>query len=404
MNIILCKPISEKATAITPCLGLGYLATAIRKKHEVILLDCVKEKMDFKDFDEFLQKEKPDIVGIQYFTCDHSSVLKMAKVAKESGCTVVVGGPHPTGDPVGTLKNKDIDFAFKGEAIKGFPMLIDSIENTNSFENIPGLIWRKEGKVIINDNSFDYDFEELPAWDLIKPDKYPFAPHGTLCRAKPAPIMITFGCPFLCAYCQGKHLTGSNIRKRSIESIINEIKLLYEIYSIREIHIEDDNFTLDKNYAPEVCKAIINLGFKDLYFACPNGVRLETLDEKLLKLMEQAGFYSFAIGIESGNNRILKKMGRNTTKEVIRKQIELIKNNTKIRMTGFCMMGYPTETLEEMEETAEFTRSLPIHKVQYGNFHPLPGTPIYDELKESGEIKDLDWDKFQDNTISYSPE
>ena len=89
----------------------------------------------------------------------------------------------------------------------------------------------------------------------------------------------------------------------------------------------------------------------------------------------------------------------------MREKIKLIARTTKIRMTGFCMMGYPTETLREMEETARFTRTLPIHRIQYGNFHPLPGTPIFDELVESGEInvEGIRWDRYQDNTISYSP-
>lgn len=406
MKVLLVKPISTKATNITPCLGLGYLATAIRKNHRVKYLDCVKEKLSFEQFEQRLKELQPDVLGIQFFTCDHSSVLRMASLAKQLGCTVIVGGPHPSGIPQEALSHDCIDYGFQGEAELGFPLLLEALEKKgySTFQSIPGLIYKEKNDIKINPVRFMETFDELPAWDLIRPDNYPLAPHGSFCKAKSAPIMVTRGCPFQCQYCAGKRSTGARLRKRPIENVITEIKMLHDQYGIKEIHIEDDNFTLDGEYAKEVCRAILKLDFK-LHLACPNGVRLETLDEELLKLMEQAGFYSFAIGIESGNDRVLKKMGRHVTAEKMKAQIELIARVTKIRMTGFCMMGYPSETLAEMEDTATFTRTLPIHRVQYGNFHPLPGTPIFDELVREGEIdvSKIVWDRYQDNTISYSP-
>lgn len=407
MKILLVKPISEKATNITPSLGLGYLAGAL-KEHDVTYLDCVKEKMDFEKFEiDLILKNYFDVVGIQYFTCDHSSVMLMAKIIKiySPETKVVVGGPHVSGFP-DCVKDPNIDYGFIGEAEVGFPQLLK--QNFKDPYSVPGLVTQLYNKLIINKPNFEEDIDKFEvAWDLIKPEEYPIAPHGSFVRTPPsAPIMTTRGCPYNCQYCAGKKSTGDKLRKRSVENIYKEIFNLYE-RRIREIHIEDDNFTLDKEFAMRFCRTIINVKttgeLKDLSFACPNGVRLETLDEELLKKMEEAGFYSFAIGIESGNNRILKKMGRNITKEKIREKVELIARTTNIKMTGFCMMGYPTETIEEMEETAEFTRSLPIHKVQYGNFHPLPGTSIFDELVKDGYNPEDKWDNYQDNTISYSP-
>lgn len=406
MKILLVRPISEKATNIIPLLGLGYLAGALRRKgHEAKYLDCVKDKLNLLQFIEFVRENKFDYIGFQVFSCDVTSTLNMICEAKKMIDTkIVVGGPHISGKPDFIL-NDGIDYGFQGEAEIGFPMLVQG----RTLKEIPGLIYKKDKRLFINEPKFEDNIDQFKvAWDLIKPDTYPIAPHGSFVKTPPScAIMTTRGCCFDCQYCAGKKSTGAKLRKRSIKNIMKEIKLLYNQYGIREIHIEDDNFTLDSHFVIDFCNAVTRWTLPNkinLSFACPNGVRLETLNEEVLMLMEEAGFYSFAVGIESGNNRILKKMNRNVTKEKIKEKIELIASKTNIRMTGFCMMGYPTETINEMEETASFTRSLPIHKVQYGNFHPLPGTPIYDELVKSGEYNPVDkWDQYQDNTISYSP-
>lgn len=410
MKILLVRPISEKATNITPPLGLGYLAGALRREHNVQILDCVKENIDLSYFEEFITKHKFDVVGIQVFSCDASSALRMADSIKtETPKTkVVVGGPHISGCPDFVL-NEDIDFGFQGEAEIGFPMLLQTLHLPHTYPRIPGLIFREGTALEKNTPYFEEDIDKFDvAWDLIHPETYPIVPHGSFVKNPPScPVMTTRGCPYQCAYCNGRASTGSLLRKRSIENIMREIDLLYQ-RGIREIHIEDDNFTFNREFVKAFCLAVMERRkaglLKDICFACPNGIRLETLDEYILEDMEKAGFYSFAIGIESGNNRILKKMNRHTTKEKMKEKIELIASKTKIRMTGFCMMGYPTETLQEMEETAEFTRRLPIHRVQYGNFHPLPGTPVFDELVAGGYDPNDKWDSYQDNTISYSPD
>jgi len=86
----------------------------------------------------------------------------------------------------------------------------------------------------------------------------------------------------------------------SPENIIREIELLIKKYGVKEIHIEDDNFTFNKERVIEFCILLLDKNI-NINWACPNGIRLDTLDEELLKLMEKAGCYSFAVGIESGH-------------------------------------------------------------------------------------------------------
>jgi len=413
MKIVLVRPPSFTMPIIIPNLGLGYLASILReKKYLVKILDCAKERMNHQKFKKYLEKEKPDVLGIQLFTCDFSSTKKCFNIAKQLDPKILtlVGGPHPSGDPIGIMNSfKNLDFAFSGEAELGLPKLLEYIEAPKNTElkSVQGLVYRNNKEVIVNKQGRIKELDKLPfpSWDLLDPRTYPTAAHGSFTKSLPvAPIITTRGCPFNCSFCAAKIMSGKNFRIRSIDSVIKEIKYLQRNFGVKEIHIEDDNFTLVKSRVLKFCKKLKQENI-NIDWACPNGVRLDTLDEELLKNMEKTGCYSFAVGIESGSPRILSDMKKGEILETIRKKIKLIASVSKIRMTGFFILGYPTETKDDIMKTISFSLSLPLHRAQFSNFIPLPGTEIYDNLIRSGEIKYklINWDSYQDNSIAYSP-
>jgi anaerobic magnesium-protoporphyrin IX monomethyl ester cyclase len=419
MNILLVRPVTNKMPIIIPNLGLGYLSSQLKKHgHSVTILDCAKLNYGYKDFKNFLDSGNFDIAGFQLFTCDFSSVLKMAGIVKEvnSDIITIAGGPHISGLPEHTMKEiVNLDYGFYGEAEIGIVKFCEYIsgkgkdkeKETTGKSDIPGLIFRKGDEILVNERNAieNLDSIDFPDWESIDPNTYPHAPHGTFTKSLPtAPIITSRGCPYSCTYCGVKSTTGRRLRMRSPENIISEIELLIKKYGVKEVHIEDDNFTFNRERVVEFCNLLLDKNIK-INWACPNGVRLDTLDEELLKLMEKSGCYSFAVGIESGSPGILKDMRRQVTVEKMREKIMLIANTTKIKMTGFLMAGYPTETIEDIKKTIKFVNSLPLNRAQYSNFLPLPGTKIFDDLMEKGEIdlKSLSWDNFQDNAITYSP-
>ena len=100
----------------------------------------------------------------------------------------------------------------------------------------------------------------MPSWDMLKPEEYPESQHGAYYNKFPiAPIVTSRGCPYECSFCAGFKITGRKMRYRSIGHVISEIQFLYEKHSIREIHIIDDNFTLNKNHAKDFCEKLIDL-------------------------------------------------------------------------------------------------------------------------------------------------
>ena len=236
---------------------------------------------------------------------------------------------------------------------------------------------------------------------MIRPDEYPEAQHGAFFERFPiAPIIATRGCPFLCTFCAAHFVVGRKVRKRSIENIFEEINFLYEKYNIREFHLVDDNFTLNKKFVKNFCKKLLESNL-DISWATPNGVRLDTLDKECLEIMKESGLYLISVGIESGSDRVLKLTKKELTVKKILNGVSVIKESG-IDIAGFFMFGYPGETIEEMKKTIELSLKLPLIRANYFTFLPLPGTEIFNDLRKNNELEKVDWDHFYFMNAVYS--
>jgi radical SAM superfamily enzyme YgiQ (UPF0313 family) len=333
----------------------------------------------------------------------------MFKQIKEQfpGIITVVGGAHISSIPQESFNHFQpyVDYAFNSESEIGFPKFLEALERgEKEFNGIPGLIWRnKEGKVVLNAPAFVQNLDDLgfPAWDLMPPETYPESQHGAFYKKFPiAPIITTRGCPYSCTFCSAPILSGKRLRHHSVEYVQNHIKMLYA-RGVREFHIVDDNFTFDLDYCKSVLRGIIDLKL-DISIATPNGIRMDRLDDEILELMKQAGQYLITVAVESGNDRILKKMKKATTVAKIRENVALIRKHG-FPVAAFFILGYPTETKEEMEQTIRLSKELDLIRANFFTYLPLPGTESYNELVKSGEIDKVDWNNFLFMTAPYTP-
>jgi len=417
MEVLLVKSILEtkRVWHYSPPLGLGYLATVTRNDHNVHILDCQNERMDFDDLKSYIEEHKPEVVGFLFYSCEEDSIRKSLKIVKEINPEIVtvVGGPHPSCAPEMTLEDiPDVDYIFVSEAEIGFPIFLNTIADTEAdkeekFKEIPGLGWRSGQEIKINSPKVVMDLDTIgfPSWDLLGLKRYTTrAPHGVFQKQYPsAPMFATRGCPFQCTYCAGWNVTGRKLRLRSSEDIIEEIKLLHYDYGIKEITIVDDNFTLNKKFAKEVCRKIIDLNLK-LTFNCPNGVRIDSLDRELLTLMKKAGWYSLTLGIESGSQRILDSVKKSLSVDVIWEKLKLI-DEIGFEKVGFFMLGFPTETDEDRKKTVDIIFHGGFTFITFTCFVPFPGTEAYSELQKKGKLPDVKWnDLFAAGKVMYAPQ
>jgi radical SAM superfamily enzyme YgiQ (UPF0313 family) len=413
MKVLLINPLTleDNMVNITPNLGLGYIAAALRNNgFDVEIWDGVKKHMTKKKLQDRLRISDYDVVGFQAYTRSVKEVQESLEIVKSHNpkTITVIGGPHPSGDPVGSLMYLKTDYAFRGEAEIGLVQLLKNLSGHEKrpFDDIQNLIWMKDGKVICNPLQpiEDLDAVGIPAWDMINPNDYPYAPIGAFSKKFPlTSISSTRGCPYHCTFCANNTIMGRKVRARSTEIVLKEMDLLYNLYGVREFQIIDDNFTSKKALSLGVCKGIMERGW-DIGLSFPNGVRLSTLDEEILQLLEKAGCYSLGLGIESGSPRTLKNMKKAQSIEEIKEKVNLIHRVTKIRTTGFFIIGYPTEDKEDIMQTIRLSKELPIDRAQFTICLPVPGSEMTEQMIKEGKLKDVDFSDISFQNIVHVPE
>lgn len=408
MKILLVKPGIADGDHIQPPLGIAYLASRLRDKNDVAVLDFGMMNRRDDLFKAELAKFQPDVVGFQCYSPEIGEVKRLSVLARAilPKAVILAGGPHPTLCPEETMAKlaPETDYLLRGETEESFPLFIEKLGGGCAPEKVPGLVWRENGALRVNEMKpiEDINALPLPSWDLINPQNYPPAQHGAFFNKFPiAPIVTTRGCPFNCGFCTAPILSGKRMRKRGPESVMAEIELLYHKFGIREIHIVDDNFTLDKAHAVGILKAIIASKLP-IALAFPNGVRIGTLDSELLDLMKAAGTYLISVGIEAGTDRTLKRMEKQLSVALIREKVALI-TEKKIDLAAFFILGFPDETVEDMRETIKFSLELPLLRANFFTFLPLPMTPVTLKLIASGELGPLDVEGLIFQKVPYAP-
>lgn len=400
---------------MSPPLGLMYLASALRLKgHQVKILDLFSFGEEVEKVSEALKKEVFDIVGIAGMSFQYNPMLRVAEIVKNEHdeIKVLAGGPHASALPSLLLKNKNIDFLLRGEADFSLPSLLDVIDNPLDWKNVHGLCFRTREGIHMSAPQIIEDVDSLPfpAWDLIDIRKYVGRHHGFFYEKEPIGQIITSrGCPYLCTFCGASIVHLRKWRPHSPKYVISEIDRLVKESGIQELHIEDDNFAFNLQRAKSIFQRIVDRKY-DLKINFPNGVRIDRLDDELLRLMKKAGVYSITFGIESGSPRILERAKKNITIDLVERQVKKTKKYG-FYTQAFFIIGFPHEEKKDIEETIRFAQNLDLDAAFFGTYVPLPGSQDFRELIEKGKItvEGMDWDsmfssKAQDSAFYLTPE
>lgn len=197
---------------------------------------------------------------------------------------------------------------------------------------------------------------------------------------------------------------GRKVRKRSVPKILEEIEYLRSNYGARTFDIPDENFTADKSFVMEFCGAVKKYKRAVKFFLYPGGIRLDTLDREVLMAMREAGFVrKVPVGIESGSERTLKAMNKRLNIKLVEEKVNLL-NSCGFKPTGFFILGFPGETLEDMKETLKVARRLKLHAAAFSPFEPIPGAEATWKLIENGELpKDFDYNCIVNDLVTYAP-
>lgn len=383
-----------------PHIGLGYLAAALRADGMApTVLDAA---LDNLSPDQVAAVARPyDLVGLTAYSCEYTAAAAIARALKADRPErpVTMGGSHFSALPEETLAAiPELDAGIAGEGEVAFVQLAKALladPRLPGADRIEGLVWRDGETIRVNPRRFPQPdrWPAMPAWDLLGPERYPLQPNGIFSREdRVAPIITGRGCPHACAFCSCERLFGRKVRRRSAAQVVAEMNFLADRYGIREFHVQDSAIVVGGNHLRELADALLASG-RRYWLNMTSGVRLDALTPELTRLLEAAGCYSMALGIESGSDRVLGLMNKRLDVTTIRRQTKMIRENSRIRLTGFFIIGYPGETTVDIEETVRLSLELPLDRANYFNFLPLPGTRVFDELRAQGALAELATDR-----------
>lgn len=379
---------------IAPPLGIAYMAGVLQENNiDVEILDASAEDMDFKDVEKELLKRKPDLVALTALTPTIGRALETAQVVKETlpDSIVVMGGYHPTFNFIETLEDENVDIVIRGEGEYIMLNLVQALENQSSLHDVKGIVFEDKNskEIVVNPEApVIQDLDELPfpALNLLPMKKYRLLDMDTHMTT----MITTRGCPMQCSFCSSAAMHGKKIRERSVENIVDEIEYLKTNYDIDTIAFMDDTFTLKKRKVMAICDEILKRNI-EIMWGCTS--RVDTLDEKLLKKMKEAGCITIFIGVESADQQQLDNMCKNTTIAKIENAFK-IAHKLKIRTIASVALGMPGDTKEIMNKTVKFVHKLKPNYAIYSLATPYPGTRFYKEAFEKNLIKIKDWSKY----------
>ena len=324
----------------------------------------------------------PDIIGLSSLIIEAGRMHTHAAALREDfpGVPIVAGGPYASASPERVLRDPAVTCAIPGEGEQTLAALAECVDAGRDFADLPGLVFAQNGGVRRNAPRpyiEDLDTMPFPDWDAV--DLPAYALTRRFCSRRPAPYMPVFSsrsCPYNCIYCH--NIFGKSFRSRSAGNVFEEIRTVHDRYGIRQFEIIDDCFNLDRIRALDVCERISNSGMK-LQLMFPNGLRADRLDHDLLVALRAAGTVMICVAIESASPRLQKYMRKNLD---LARAREVIRDITRLGIfcQGFFMLGFPTETEQEMRDTIRYACRSRLHTASFFAVKPVPGTELHSRV------------------------
>lgn len=399
-----CNLDDSAVATVHACNDIGYAAAVLKKRdYQVFLRDYQTEKSGLDEVSADISQFQPDIIVI---STTNATILDdidfIAWIKRFHSCEFILKGAiffNTPSDILETLDLKNVNYLIGGEIDTVIGDLVDCIAgNKGELKDIGSIFYKEDG--VFKRTSFDKWCDDLdsvpfPARELMKNELYPRPDTGE----PMATIQVARGCPSGCTYCLTPVISGRTVRKRSVDNIFTEIEECYYKFGIRNFFFKADTFTIDAQWAGELCDRIIESELCGKIEFTVNS-RSKPLEKELLVKLKKAGCFMFAVGFESGSNETLKKIKKGTTREDNLRAAKLIKE-CKLPLLAYFMIGFPWETKQDITETLEFIFEVDADFIEVHIAMPYFGTELYSQCEQYNTIKSAAWgnDYFSPNTV-----
>ena len=293
-------------------------------------------------------------------------------------------------------RNYSVDYVIRGEGEDAMLELLKALKENQDVSRIAGLTYVKDGQLIntrekepfptLDDLPFtDFtdvnlnDYTEGLWSDAIIPEK--LQKEYNIQYVKFAPVITSRGCPAKCPFCFKKF---GNIRMRSAENVVNEIKQIYNKHHIRHIRFCDDTLNINEKRLQEICKLIIK---ENINITWDTSIRAYPLSMDTAQLMKESGCIKLSVGVETGSAKMMKSIKKGLTPEKVINAFEVC-HKVGIPVSANIIVGLPGETKETIKETYQFLRTINPDYTLVSILMLYPKTEVYYHAKEVGFIND----------------
>jgi anaerobic magnesium-protoporphyrin IX monomethyl ester cyclase len=381
MKITFVMPLAKTPYFIfpEPPLGLAYLAACLLKNDTDLHIEIIDGSI--LDQDEYYKKIsniEADIIGVSTTIVELSQALMIPNMVKEKDTKFIIGGPGAVDLPSSRFYDSGYSVICYGESEKTIVELVDAIKNGQPMEDIKGISYLDKGfeiKTPPREPIKILDEIPFPARELLDMEKYLSTFKKNL-GVRIASIISSRGCPFSCRFCD-KTPFGDKIRFMSASRIIEEMKILYEVYGAEMVFFEEDLFTINRRRVLEFCR-LMEKNLPGRLWGAQS--RVDTVDKEMLAQMKHAGCKYLIFGVESGSQKILDLLGKGITIEQIENAFKWAKE-IGIEAGMFLMIGIPGETQEDIEMTKRIMAKSEPAFLDVAPLTPIPGTKIYEMTK-----------------------
>ena len=383
-----CQQPTAQTIIVPPLAPVDMMSlSAIAKKrgYETLFKDYGLNNETVYDFVRDLREFKPDFLVLNVASTrleEDLSILGQAEDLLDDIVVIVKGAVFNFNSYSIMQKHPEIDIALRGDIEPAFEEIIQYWD----MNEIEGITYQIDNKIVATKDRKlpdNLDYLPIPDRDLVDNEKY-IRPD----TSRPQTIIrVAKGCPNNCIFCLAAPLNGKKVRYRSVDLVIEEVKECIEKYNIKDFIFWSDLFTADKAWVKKLCKRILDENLKIHYFA---NTRADAVDLETMELMKASGCDLVSMGIESGSQEILDKIGKAITIEQVKEAVRLL-NKAKIQIYAYYVIGLPWETKETIEKTYKLARELNTQFATFNTATALMGSKFY-EYVQKNRLGDINYE------------
>jgi len=381
----------NSAAASFPPLGILYLATILKEKGiEVSVLDQAAKVFNLGETVKWVEKENPDILGFSTFASSGPTAALISNEVKKKNSNIITvfGNCYATFNSKRILrKYPSVDIIVRGEGENTVIDLVNCLREKDKLKKVRGITFRHKKSIVSTlDRNLIKDLDSLafPDRKLIDVEYHSMIAGANVAPKKFTSVVSSRGCVYKCRFCSCQKLARNIWRPRSVPNALEELHFLAS-QGYKQFIFVDDSFTLDRKRVIKLCKGMRKEKL-DMEWICES--RVDNCSHEMLREIAKAGCRILYYGIESANQRILEYYNKQITPQQSETAVKTARKAGIDVIIGSFIVGAPDETREEIQNTIEFAKKIPIDFPQFNILSVFPGMDIWDEFEMKGLLQE----------------